>query len=182
MISVQNFAWSGFSKTAKVKSGRISRFILFLAWFVRLTMVGGHRICKLSWAGSPWIKRIYAKRSKSDLSTWDVIRTKSNFQKKYSAYFGVFTIRPSLLWVYKQSWLFVGISHPTKSIPIPKVKNPESRGFRENPGDKIPKLRKIPNLWDFGISGVFYSEFFRDFQIPMPIPGIFGFSGFFDLT
>ena len=100
MSSVQNFAWSGFSKTAKVKSGRISRFILFLAWFVRLTMVGGHRICKLSWAGSPWIKRIYAKRSKSDLSTWDVIRTKSNFQKKYSAYFGVFTMRPSLLWVY----------------------------------------------------------------------------------
>ena len=27
-----------------------------------------------------------------------------------------------------QSWLFVGISHPTKKIPIPKVKNPESRG------------------------------------------------------
>ena len=102
MTSVQNFAWSGFSKTAKVKSGRISRFILFLAWFVRLTMVGGHRICKLSWAGSPWIKRIYAKRSKSDLSTWDVIRTKSNFQKKYSAYFRVFTIRPSLLGVYKE--------------------------------------------------------------------------------
>ena len=99
MISVQNFAWSGFSKTAKVKSGRISRFILFLAWFVRLTMVGGHRICKLSWAGSPWIKRIYAKRSKSDLSTWDVIRKKP--EKKHSAYFRVFTIKPSFLGVYK---------------------------------------------------------------------------------
>ena len=59
-----------------------------------------------------------------------------------------------------QSWLFVGISHPTKKIPIPKVKNPEknpeSRGlksrrflidpgdFEEIPGIKITRLKKTP--------------------------------------
>ena len=67
-----------------------------------------------------------------------------------------------------QSWLFVGISHPTKKNLDPgdkkspgypegekSRKNPESRGFCINPGDfakipgiKIPKLRKIPNPGD----------------------------------
>ena len=39
-----------------------------------------------------------------------------------------------------QSWLFFGISHPTKTIPIPAIKNP-----CDILKVKILKLRKIPN-------------------------------------
>ena len=77
------------------------------------------------------------------------------------------------------------------SRDIPKVKNPESRGFCVNPENKIPK-NKIPRLEKYpGIFGIFhsgffdlfksrsrspgFSGFFRAIQIPIPIPGISGF-------
>ena len=34
-----------------------------------------------------------------------------------------------------------------------------------------------PDPWDFGIFGIFHLRFFRDFEIPIPIPGISGFFG-----
>ena len=73
-------------------------------------------------------------------------------------------------------------------------KNPEFRGFCINPGDfakipgiRIPKLRKIPNPGDKkpetqkinpGDFGIFHSGFFRDSQIPIPMPGILNFRDF----
>ena len=70
---------------------------------------------------------------------------------------------------FNKSWLFVVISHPTKKIPIPKVKNPENI---PNNRDKNPKFRGInPETKKF------HSGFFRDLQIPIP-----GISGFFDLA
>ena len=69
---------------------------------------------------------------------------------------------------FKQSWLFVGISHLTKKIPIPGIKNPREipkvknpgdfvkipgikipRLKNPNPGDKNPETQKIPNSGDF---------------------------------
>ena len=67
--------------------------------------------------------------------------------------------------VYYQSWLFVGIFHPTKKNPDPgdkkspgysegikSRKNPEfcinPGDFAKIPGIKISKLRKIPNPGD----------------------------------
>ena len=79
-------------------------------------------------------------------------------------------------------WLFDGISYPTKKILIPgienprdtpKIKNPESWGYPE-------KINSDPG--DFEIFRIFHSEFFREFQISIPIPGISGLSEFFDLA
>ena len=96
-----------------------------------------------------------------------------------------------------------GIKNPRD---IPKLKNPESREFWLSPGDKNPEtqknletkknpepraLLKIPGIFikfrkksrwsenrDFGIFGILHSGFFRGLKIPIPIPGISGFSGF----
>ena len=42
--------------------------------------------------------------------------------------------------VNNQSWLFVGISHPTKN-PESRDENPETQKIR-NPGDENPETRK----------------------------------------
>ena len=80
---------------------------------------------------------------------------------------------------------------PRKKIPIPgiknprnipKVQNPKTRGFCENPGDKSPEIKKnpefrdflevlksrSPGFWDFrDFFGIFKSRSpgFRDFSI-----------------
>ena len=55
----------------------------------------------------------------------------------------------------------------------------KSWGFIENQGDKNPKIQKKSR--DFREFGIFW-DFFRDSQIPIPIPGIPGLLGFFDLA
>ena len=88
-----------------------------------------------------------------------------------------------------QRWLFVGISILTKKNPdsrdIPKVKNPDkiSNSGDKNSLDVVRICRKNKSrstrFWDcrdFSL-GIF-SEFSRDFQIPIPIPGISEFLGF----
>ena len=109
----------------------------------------------------------------------------------------------------KQSWLLVGISHPTKKkIPIPGMKNPRGtpkvknlypRGLKSRiPGIKIPRLKKIPHPEDFQKipkksrcsenrkNPKFGFRDFWDFQLGIfrdfQIPGNLGFSGFFDLA
>ena len=68
--------------------------------------------------------------------------------------------------LYRQSWPFVGIPHPIKNHDPMDKKSP---GYPE---------KVNPGPGDFGVS-----EFFtQDFQFSIPIPGISGFSGFFDLA
>ena len=105
-----------------------------------------------------------------------------------------------LFFIDKQRWLFVGIFHQTKKsrspaypekILNPGDKNPEIKINPENKkisdhGNKNPNTKKIPNPWDWPkILGIFRNKtfdsgLFRDFQIPILIPGISRISGFFD--
>ena len=99
---------------------------------------------------------------------------------------------------YNQSWLFVGISHASKEIPIkipvrncltpgyPESKKcrkiPESRGFFGFPRDffEIFKSRsRSSGFSDFrDFAHRIFSGFFLAFHIPITISGISEFSGF----
>ena len=39
-------------------------------------------------------------------------------------------------------------------------------------GYPIPRKNPYPDPWDFGFLWIFHSGFLRDFQIPIPIPGM----------
>ena len=52
--------------------------------------------------------------------------------------------------------------------------------IKKIPGDKNTEIKKNPESPRF--FGIFLLGFFRDFQIPIPIPGIPRFSGFSDLA
>ena len=67
-------------------------------------------------------------------------------------------------------------------IPIPGISGFSGFFFRDFFGIFQRFKNPDPDPRDFGIFGIFLSGFFRDFQIPIPIPGISGFSGFFDLA
>ena len=54
-----------------------------------------------------------------------------------------------------------------------------SRGFRDFLGLFLGFSNPNPNLRDFGIMHSSFFGIFRGFKIPIPIPGIPGFSGFF---
>ena len=71
---------------------------------------------------------------------------------------------------------------PELKIPRHK-KNPESQGFSAK-SEKIPveKSNLDPDPRDFEIFRILHSGLFRAFHIPIPILGISGFSGFFDLA
>ena len=86
----------------------------------------------------------------------------------------------TLLQSLSQSWLFVGISHPTKKIPIPGLKNPDPRA-KKSPGYTEGKKTRIPEI-KIGCCGVFLllganaSGNPRDIQKKLiPIPKILGF-------
>ena len=63
----------------------------------------------------------------------------------------------------------------------------KSPGYPEGKKSRILEIAKKPEKinpdpGNSGIFGIFHSGFFRDFQIPIPIPRISGFLGFFDLA
>lgn len=73
-------------------------------------------------------------------------------------------------------------SHEKNPPEYPEDKNPEKIS---NQGDKKPKLRKISDPGDLEFSGFSTRDlwwFSRGFQTQIPIPGISGFSGLFDLA
>ena len=76
------------------------------------------------------------------------------------------------------SWTIPRKKSRSRRLKIPK----NSQGFCENPGDKTPETPKIPNSGDLPRIPWNLHWNFQKFQIPIPIPGISGFSGFFDLT
>ena len=85
---------------------------------------------------------------------------------------------------FNQSWLFVGISHPDPG-------DKKSQGYPEGKKSQIPGI-KIPRLEKSPIPGIFSKSrknpddqkkrYFILRYFKFPIPGISGFSGFFDLA